>query len=106
MFGLDAGRAGQVLTGVPATSLTGRSPMLAASLPLVLLLLTLASSAAAAHAGGSVIDFTQTVFVAAGHKQHADLQELQDTVEPFSALRNPVEGTVKVFFEVSFGACA
>ena len=79
--------------------------MLAASVPLVLLLLTLAGCAAAAHAG-SVIDFTQTVFVAAGHKQHADLQELQDTVEPFSALRNPVEGTVKVFFEVSFGACA
>lgn len=29
------------------------------------------------------------------------LRILQDTVYPFSALRNPVEGTLKVFFEVS-----
>ena len=80
--------------------------MLAAGGTPLLLLLTLVTVAVAIHAGGSVVNFTHTVFVAAGHKQHADLQELQDTVEPFSALRNPVEGTVKVFFEVKSDACA
>lgn len=65
-----------------------------------LLILAFAGSPAMVCGGSAVVNFTNTVFTAPGHDQHADLQELQDTVEPFSALRNPEEGTVKVFFEV------
>ena len=47
------------------------------------------------------INFTQTVYTSTDADE--ETQELQETVEPFSALRNPEENNVKLFFEVMPG---
>ena len=72
--------------------------MKARHLPLLLLAACLVPEFVSAQL--AVVNFTQTVYTAPTTALQEELRELQDTVEPFSALRNPVDHTVKVFFEV------
>ena len=73
--------------------------MKARHLPLLLLAACLVPKIVLAQM--AVVNFTQTVYLAPTTEVQEELRELQETVEPFSALRNPVDHTVKVFFEVS-----
>ena len=68
-----------------------------------LILLTSCAAVVTSQTAG-VVNFTRTIFPAQDRQQQFDiaLAELQDTVQPFSALRNPRESTVKVFFEACF----
>ena len=49
----------------------------------------------------TIHNLTETVFLAPGRELRGDLRDLQDTFQPYSALRNAEEGRVTVMYEVS-----